>query len=83
MHPYVIDRMVQERRDELLRLASADRGVREARRVRAGRWPLGRLGGAWAAALATRIRRRAHAPARPAPAPTRVLGPCPEARARP
>jgi hypothetical protein len=35
MHPYVIDRMVQERQEELLRLARAGRRVRASRR----RWP--------------------------------------------
>ncbi len=37
MHPYMIDRMVEERRDELLRLARAGRGVRSARGARIGR----------------------------------------------
>jgi hypothetical protein len=40
MHPYVIDRMVQERQDELLRLARAGRRVRASR----GWWPGSRRG---------------------------------------
>ena len=76
MHPYVIDRMVQERQDELLRLGRADRGVRAARksqaRARAGttiRLPL------TFAALAERLGRRAGS--------RRVLEPCPRAPVRP
>ena len=76
MHPYVIDRMVQERQDELLRLGRADRGVRAARRSQARaraltptRLPL------TLAALAERLGWRA--------GPRRVLQPCPRAPVRP
>ena len=34
MHPYLVEQMVQERRQELLRLSEADRRVRAARQVR-------------------------------------------------
>ena len=72
MHPYVIDRMVQERRDELARLGHADRGVQAARRAQEIRR---RLPSGWFSALTARIGRRA---ARPP-----VLEPCPRAPVRP
>ena len=75
MHPYVIDRMVQERRDELLPLGQAERGVRAARRFRpAARRMKPRLT-ARLAALAARLGWRA------TPRPT--LEPCPRAPVRP
>jgi hypothetical protein len=72
MHPYAIEWMVQERRDELARLGQADHGARAARRKRDGRRrpPAGRL-----SALTVRIGRRARRPA--------VLEPCPRASVRP
>ena len=36
MHPYVVDRMVRERQEELARQAHADRSVRAACRTAAG-----------------------------------------------
>ena len=72
MHPYVIDRMVQERRDELARLGQADRGAQAARRTRD---TCRRLRAGWFNALTSRIRRRATRPP--------VLEPCPRASARP
>ncbi len=35
VHPYVVDRLVQERREELVRLSQADRRAREMRTSRA------------------------------------------------
>ncbi|HEX2048950.1 MAG TPA: hypothetical protein VHF27_14405 [Acidimicrobiales bacterium] len=73
MHPYAIDRMVQERREELTRLGQADSGARAARRARA-RGP-GRLRSAWMTAVAARIGRSAPY--------TRPLDPCPRPQMRP
>ncbi len=72
MHPYAIDRMVQERRDELMRLGRADRGVRAARHAR--RRTTTSLPDVLTS-LGARLRRR------PAPRPT--LEPCPRPSARP
>ena len=72
MHPYAIERMVQERRDELARLGQADRGARAARQERDRR---GRLLAGWLSALTARIGRRASRPP--------VLEPCPRASVRP
>lgn len=38
MHPYTADKMVKERQQELLRLARAERSVRNARRTRLPAW---------------------------------------------
>ena len=72
MHPYAIDRMVEERRQELLRLGRADIGARAARRAR--RRSTTRLRVPFAS-LAARLARR--------PVRRRVLDPCPEAPVRP
>lgn len=68
MHPYAIDRMVQERRDELARLGRADRGARVARREPDRRR---RLPADWFSALTARLPQRAGRPP--------VLGPVPSA----
>ena len=74
MHPYAVDRMVQERRDELVRLARADRGVKQARRAPTrGRAPARHPTSI--TALAARLRWP--------PATRRALEPCPRAPVRP
>ena len=72
MHPYAIERMVQERRDELARLGQADRGARAVRRERDRRR---RLPAGWLSAVTARMGRRGTRPP--------VLEPCPRAPVRP
>ena len=79
MHPYVIERMVQERREELARMAGADGVAHAARGERgAGRWATAVRGlTALATAAVVRIARR------PEARPTPALEPCGGATGRP
>jgi len=86
MHPYVIDRMIQERHEELARMAKAGGDVRAARRALAaqGKPCAGRVRAALATALAAAVGRR---PVKARPAVADRLGtrlqPCPPGSGRP
>ena len=81
MHPYVIDRLVQERRDELARMARAEGDVRAARLAATAPRPPRRLV-ALAAALAA-VMRRVPRSAREDAGVTAVLQPRPRSASRP